>query len=128
MAAGQPLTDSERQPWLRDIARWIDGEIAAERSGVIACSALKRAYRDALRRPEVLFVYLHAARADLERRLTARPDHFMPASLLDSQLAALEPPAADERAVTIEVDEDPGRTVEQIRARLAAAAGRGRCA
>src|ERR1700761_4235300 len=102
MAAGQPLTDSERRPWLRDIARWIEGEIAAQRSGVIACSALKRAYRDALRRPEVLFVYLRASRADLERRLTVRPDHFMPVSLLDSQLAALEPPGTDERAVTID--------------------------
>ena len=128
MAAGEPLTDSERGPWLDDIARWIDGELLAHRCGVVACSALKRAYRDRLRRPEVVFAYLHASRIDLERRLTERHGHFMPASLLDSQLAALEPPAGDERALAVEVDDDPSRTVERIRERLAAVARREPCA
>ncbi len=125
MAAGEPLTDVDRLPWLEGIARWIDDELASGRRGVIACSALKRAYRDALRRPEVLFVYLSVPRAELYRRVNRRPGHFMPASLLDSQLAALEPPAADERALTVNADADPRRTVEEIRARLAAGAGRG---
>ena len=95
MAAGEPLTDVDRLPWLEGIAGWIDGEIAAGRCAVIACSALKRVYRDALRRPEVLFIYLSVPRAELDRRVSGRHGHFMPASLLDSQLAALEPPAAD---------------------------------
>jgi gluconokinase len=125
MAAGEPLTDIDRLPWLDGIARWIDQEIASGRSGVIACSALKRAYRDALRRPQVLFVYLSVPRAELDRRVNRRPGHFMPASLLDSQLAALEPPAADEQALTVHADADPKRTVEEIRAQLAAGADRG---
>ena len=124
MAAGEPLTDSDRLVWLNDIARWIDSEIAAGRCGVIACSALKRAYRDTLRRPEVLFVYLSVPRSVLQRRLTDRPEHFMPVTLLDSQLASLEPPTEDEQALTIEATEDPRRTVEQIRTQLEADAGR----
>ena len=67
MAAGQPLTDADRRPWLEQVAHWIDTEIKAGRSGVVTCSALKRAYRDMLRRPQVLFVYLSVPRADLER-------------------------------------------------------------
>src|ERR1700722_14634472 len=86
MAAGEPLTDVDRLPWLEGIAGWIDGEIAAGRCAVIACSALKRVYRDALRRPEVLFVYLSVPRAELDRRVSGREGHFMPASLLDSPL------------------------------------------
>jgi gluconokinase len=125
MAAGEPLTDVDRLPWLEGIAGWIDGEIAADRCAVIACSALKRVYRDALRRPEVLFVYLSVPRAELNRRVSGRHGHFMPASLLDSQLAALEPPATDERALTVDADANPRRTVEQIRAQLAAGAGLG---
>ena len=124
MAAGEPLTDGDRRVWLGDIARWIDNEIAAQRSGVVACSALKRSYRDRLRRTEVLFAYLRVPRTVLEGRLTDRPDHFMPATLLDSQLAALEPPTDDERSLTIDATEDPRRNVEEIRARLVVDAGR----
>jgi gluconokinase len=124
MAAGEPLTDSDRLVWLDDIARWIDNEIGAGRCGVIACSALKRAYRDTLRRPEVLFVYLCVPRSVLERRLTDRAEHFMPATLLDSQLASLEPPTAEERALTVNATDDPRRNVEQIRMRLEADAAR----
>jgi gluconokinase len=89
---------------------------------VITCSALKRAYRDRLRRPEVLFVYLAVPRAELERRLSARLGHFMPASLLDSQLAALEPPGPDEAAFTLNAANDPERTIELISERLTEAA------
>jgi gluconokinase len=118
MAAGQPLNDADRHPWLLRVAAWIDAEISANRSGVIACSALTHAYRDLLRRPEVVFVYLEVSRAELARRVRARAGHFMPASLLDSQLEALEPPGPDERALRIDADGSPGRTVELIRRRL----------
>ncbi|MDE3131312.1 MAG: gluconokinase [Acidobacteriota bacterium] len=118
MAAGQPLTDADRWPWLARLASWIDAEIAAGRHGVITCSALKRAYRDRLRRPQVLFVHLVLARAELERRLAGRSGHFMPAQLLASQLDALEPPAADEAALTIAADRDPARAVAAIVAAL----------
>src|SRR6266516_3454361 len=91
MRSGRPLTDAERGPWLRQIARWI-GEHSAT-GGVIACSALRRAYRDLLRdgHPDVRFACLVASREVLAARLADRPSHFMPASLLDSQLAALDP-------------------------------------
>ena len=119
MASGEPLTDTDRKPWLEAVAGWIDGEITTGRHGVITCSALKRSYRDVLRRPEVLFVYLSVPRDELRRRLQRRSGHFMPASLLDSQLRALEPPASDEAAVTVLASDAPARNVEQIRARLA---------
>jgi carbohydrate kinase (thermoresistant glucokinase family) len=118
MAAGQPLTDADRAPWLEAVARWVDEEIQAGRRGVITCSALKRDYRDMLRRPEVVFVYLSVPRAELERRMALRTGHYMPASLLDSQLEALEPPGADEAALTVAADGDPVRTVESIAAAL----------
>jgi carbohydrate kinase (thermoresistant glucokinase family) len=118
MAAGQALTDADRMPWLEQVAGWIDDEIAGSRHGVITCSALTRAYRDILRRPEVLFVYLSVPRAELERRVRGRRGHYMPASLLDSQLNALEPPAADESALTVQAGGDPARVVELIRTRL----------
>jgi gluconokinase len=120
MAAGQPLTDADREPWLAAVAGWIDGEIEAGRNGVITCSALKRSYRNRLRRPQVLFVYLSVPRAELERRLQSRTGHYMPASLLASQLEALEPPGEDEAALTIAASDDPARNVELITARLAA--------
>jgi carbohydrate kinase (thermoresistant glucokinase family) len=118
MAAGQPLSDADRIPWLEQVADWIDGEIAGARHGVITCSALKHAYRDLLRRPEVLFVYLSVSRAELERRLRGRRGHYMPASLLDSQLNALEPPAGDESAITVQAGGNPARIVELIKTRL----------
>ncbi len=107
MAAGIPLTDEDRHDWLDAVA----GRLAtAARSGtrlVVACSALKRSYRDVLRRgaPGTVFVYLAAPRDVLAERLAARRHHFMPATLLDSQLALLEPPAADEAAVTVDVSQ-----------------------
>ena len=119
MAAGEPLTDADRAPWLERVAGWIDAEIAAGRHGVITCSALKRAYRDRLRRPQVVFVYLQVPRAELERRLAGRTGHYMPASLLDSQLDALEPPGEDEAAFTVDAATGRARAVAAIRARLA---------
>jgi gluconokinase len=120
MRAGIPLTDDDRQPWLRAVAEWIDAQIATGRSGVITCSALKRAYRDVLLvgRPAATMVFLEVGRDVLDRRLMARPDHFFPEKLLDSQLAALEPPAPDERVRTVPVAGDATQTVTEIIALL----------
>jgi carbohydrate kinase (thermoresistant glucokinase family) len=120
MAAGEPLTDADREPWLEAVAGWIDAEISAGRHGAITCSALKRSYRDLLRRPQVLFVYLSVPRVELERRMRNRRGHYMPASLLASQLDTLEPPQHDESALTVAADDDPAHNVALIRARLAA--------
>lgn len=108
MRAGHPLDDTDRRPWLDAIGRWLDARQADDQSAVVTCSALKRRYRDRLRRghPNVCFAWLKVSRAELECRLELRKDHFMPASLLDSQLATLEPPASDEPAFTIDADGD----------------------
>jgi gluconokinase len=119
MATGHPLTDAQRAPWLAAVSAWIDGQLAAGRSGVIACSALKRRYRDALRRPGVVFVYLSVPHVELEHRLAHRVGHFMPAALLSSQLHDLEPPGADERAVTV-----PAASAQQAVTDVVAALGR----
>ena len=113
MAAGEPLTDADRWPWLDRVAA-----VLAERAPVIVgCSALKRAYRDRIRAGAggpVRFVHLAGSRALIEDRMAARTGHFMPAALLDSQFAALEPPGPDE-AVTLDV----ARPVAEIAAAAA---------
>lgn len=119
MAAGQALTDADRAPWLGRAAAVIDEHRRRERPLVMACSALKRAYRDVLRRDAVLFVYLSGARGQLDDRLRQRVGHFMPAALLDSQLATLEPPDADENAITVDIDATTAEMVERIRTALA---------
>ena len=102
MIAGIPLDDDDRWPWLDRIAYWITYEESHARQGVVTCSALKRSYRDRLCRAGdgVRFAYIHVSRGELERRI-ARRAHFMPASLLDSQLQTLELPAHDEAALTV---------------------------
>ena len=104
MHAGQALTDVDRAPWLKAIAEWIGVHEAAHQSAVVTCSALKRSYRETLRdgHPSVWFAYLDVPAAELAARVAHRPDHFMPASLLPSQLAAFEPLAADEPGATID--------------------------
>ncbi|MGH3279988.1 MAG: gluconokinase [Trebonia sp.] len=117
MRAGIPLTDTDRKPWLRAIGAWMDERVAAGQSGVVACSALKRAYRDQLLngRPMVAMAFLQVSREVLEQRLTARHGHFFPEKLLDSQLDTLEPPAADEEQVhTVRTEGDPEATVARI--------------
>jgi gluconokinase len=106
MQAGFPLTDEDRWPWLRAIAKAIDQAAATHRPVVMACSALKRTYRDVLvhDRKDVRIVYLKGTRDLIANRLARRRDHFMPSSLLDSQFAVLEEPFPDERAVTIDID------------------------
>ena len=121
MRAGIPLTDEDRQPWLRAVEDWIDARIAEGQSAVITCSALKRAYRDDLidGRPEVTMVFLMVGREILDRRLLSRPGHFFPEKLLDSQFAALEPPTADERQVlTVLAEGDASQTAAKIIATL----------
>jgi gluconokinase len=101
MRAGIALDDADRMPWLAAIREWMDANRAAGISGVVSCSALKRRYRELLvgGASDVGFVFLDADRALLVERLERRVDHYMPASLLDSQLATLEPPSADEATI-----------------------------
>jgi carbohydrate kinase (thermoresistant glucokinase family) len=108
MRAGISLTDDDRWPWLRAIAAWMDERIGQGESAVIACSALKRSYRDVLLagRPEAQLIFLAEDRELLARRLAARTDHFFPQQLLGTQFDALEPPQPDEHAIT--VPEGPG--------------------
>ena len=105
MRHGRALTDADRRPWLAAIRRWIDGQIAAGASGVVSCSALRRRYRRQLRedRPETRLLFLTGSRRLIRRRLQKRRGHFMPARLLDSQFATLEPPAAHERPIVVTV-------------------------
>jgi len=116
MHSGVPLTDEDRWPWLHGIAAWIDATQRVGNHGTIACSALKRAYRDILvgNRPDVRLVYLKGERDLIARRLAARDGHFMPPSLLDSQFATLEEPKADERPIVVSIVPHPRRIVEEI--------------
>ena len=114
MAAGHPLTDDDRWPWLARVADWIREHTAAHRPGVVTCSALKRSYRDVLRGDAVVFVYLAGSRELIARRLATRHEHFMPSTLLDSQFGALEPPGPDEHAITIDVSGSPDHTASLI--------------
>lgn len=116
MAAGRALDDADRLPWLHRVAGWIGDEEAAGRNAVITCSALKRSYRDLLcaGHPSVRFVFLLVPRAVLAARLAARHGHFMPASLLDSQLTTLEMLAPGEPGfVLAAVTESPDETAQE---------------
>jgi len=106
MSAGQPLTDDDRRPWLQAIADEIDRVTSDGHRLVVACSALKRAYRDVLvhGRGDVRIVYLDGSRALIARRMAARKNHFMPPALLDSQFKTLEPPGPDERPISVSID------------------------
>jgi gluconokinase len=104
MKAGEPLTDADRAPWLDAVAGWIEGRLLDGRGGVVSCSALKRIYRDRLRRADAAglrFVLLDPSPEMLRDRLAHRRHHFMPPSLLDSQLATLERPTPDEGVLVL---------------------------
>ena len=105
MSAGHPLDDTDRHPWLEAIGEWLVAH--ADHGGVMSCSALKRSYRDQLRAhaPQVELVHLHGTREVIARRQASRPGHFMPASLLASQFATLEPLGPDEHGQVIDVDQ-----------------------
>ncbi len=116
MAAGRPLTDADRAPWLEAVATWIDARKAAGEAAVVTCSALKRAYRDQLRlgRAQVRLVYLEGARDVIADRLKSRRHAYMPPTLLDSQLADLQPPGIDEGALTVPINQSVAEQVEEI--------------
>ena len=122
MAAGIPLTDQDRAGWLRSLAMQIRAAKAAGRGLVIACSALKRAYRDILRAeaPDLRFIFLRGDRALLAERLASRRGHFMPTSLLESQLATLEEPDPVEDAWVCDITESPDDIVASLIARVPA--------
>jgi carbohydrate kinase (thermoresistant glucokinase family) len=109
MQSGTPLTDADRWPWLHAIAARIDAWRDAGVSGVVACSALKRAYRDILigPRPDVVLVYLEGTQALIAERMAARKGHFMPPGLLDSQFQTLEAPTAEEHPIVASVAPGP---------------------
>jgi gluconokinase len=116
MARGEPLDDEDRRPWLVAVS---DFMLAQQRLGapaVVACSALKRAYRDRLRRglADLRVVFIHATPELLAERLERRSGHFMPPSLLASQLEALEPPSPDENVVVVQAGETPKEIVERV--------------
>jgi gluconokinase len=116
MHHGEPLTDEDRRPWLHAIADWIDGIRASGQHGIVACSALKRVYRDILvgGRRDVRLVYLKGDRDLIAQRVAARADHFMPPQLLDSQFETLEEPQADERPFVVSIAPHPREIVEAI--------------
>jgi gluconokinase len=116
MSAGHPLTDEDRWPWLRAIADEIDRVGGAGEHAVIACSALKRAYRDTLvhGRDDVRIVYLQGTEELIAKRLSARKGHFMPPGLLASQFKTLEPPADNENPITVSIDASVEAIVDDI--------------
>jgi gluconokinase len=116
MHKGIPLTDEDRWPWLRAIAKWIDATRAAGNHGVIACSALKRSYRDILigDRSDVRLVYLKGDESLIARRFATRHEHFMPLSLLHSQFDALEEPGPDENPIAVSIEPPPREIVSRV--------------
>jgi gluconokinase len=120
MSAGHPLTDEDRWPWLQAIADQIGRVCKANGHAVIACSALKRVYRDILvhGRDDVRIVYLDGTRELIASRLAARKGHFMPPGLLDSQFKTLQPPGTDENPVAVSIDASVDAIVDDIVGKL----------
>ena len=119
MRSGHPLTDKDRWPWLEQLRQQIERSFSAGENAVLACSTLKRAYRDRLRvSDEVKFVFLSGDYALVEKQLRSRHGHFMNAALLQSQFDDLEEPKADENVLTIELGRTPEEIVERIEAKL----------
>ncbi len=116
MHAGVPLDDHDREPWLDAIAAQIESWIEEGRPGVVTCSALKRRYRDRIivGRADVRLIYLSGSHEVIGARLAGRHGHFMPASLLDSQFATLEPPDPDEGATVVDIDQPVAAVVDEI--------------
>lgn len=118
MSQGIPLTDDDRWPWLDAIGRTIAASLAEGKSLVVSCSALRKAYRDRLRESAgggLAFVFLKGSRDLLLARMAARENHFMPVSLLDSQLATLEDPSGEPGVVTVDIDASVERIVADAR-------------
>lgn len=120
MSSGTPLTDEDRWPWLDSIRTWMDTQAGNGRSTIVTCSALKRVYRDVLATAagEVHFIHLNGDAAVLRERMKTRSGHFMPASLLPSQLNTLEPLAEDEAGIVVDILRPPGEIAGDIITRL----------
>jgi carbohydrate kinase (thermoresistant glucokinase family) len=114
MAAGRPLDDADRWPWLATVAAWIRQHTSAALPGVITCSALRRRYRDVLRGDDVAFVQLSGSFEEVSRRLAARRGHFMPASLLRSQFDTLEPLEDDENGIVVDIGRPAGEVADTV--------------
>ena len=116
MVSGKPLTDADRWPWLDTVCAWMDQQTAAGKSAIMACSALKRSYRDYLRRdrPDVKIVLIDVDKATLMARLAGRHGHFFPKKLLQSQLADLEMPAPDEHVLVVPATGTPVQMADEI--------------
>jgi carbohydrate kinase (thermoresistant glucokinase family) len=116
MHSGIPLTDEDRWPWLKAVASWIDKTRRSGGHGVVACSALKRSYRDILigDRTDVRLVYLKGDETLIARRIATRHEHFMPRSLLHSQFDALEEPRPDENPIIVSIEPQPREIVSRI--------------
>ncbi len=125
MRSGRPLDDDDRWPWLRTLAAWIGEHEKAGTSVVVTCSALKRSYRDLLREghPSVWFAHVTVDAELLRQRVERRTGHYMPSSLLESQLATLEPLQADEPGASISGAGEPGEVVSQLLSALGAERG-----
>ena len=125
MARGEPLTDQDRWPWLAAIGDWLDAEVARGANAVVTCSALRRAYRDVLRegRPGVVFCHVTADPELIRRRVEERHGHYMPPSLLPSQLDTLEPLAPDEPGVAVAADRRSEEVLAEALALLGLDAG-----
>jgi carbohydrate kinase (thermoresistant glucokinase family) len=122
MHAGVALTDADRAPWLAAVRTWIDARVTAGEPGLITCSALKRAYRNGLvdGRPNVRALYLKADEQVIQDRIAHRTGHFMPATMLESQLRTLEEPTPEEHAITVDVGGGVEETVQRVLAALGA--------
>ncbi len=122
MAAGHPLNDDDREPWLREVGERL-GSVDTG-SMIIACSALKLKYRDLIRAnaPGTVFIHLHGTVELLTERMAARPGHFMPVGLLESQLATLEPLASDEAGVVLNIAATPAQLAQKAATWLNASA------
>jgi gluconokinase len=115
MRDGQPLTDEDRRPWLKRLRELIEQSVAANENAVLACSALKKKYRDELRvNADVKFVFLHGSHDRIASQLKNRRGHFFNPTLLDAQFADLEEPKSTDDAVTIELTGEPRDTVKKI--------------
>jgi carbohydrate kinase (thermoresistant glucokinase family) len=120
MAAGTPLTDADREPWLDLVAAWIAERRVAGESGVVACSSLKRTYRDRLRQadPDLRLVYLRSDQDMIATRLAQRRNHFFPPGLLAAQFADLEEPGHDECPIIVPIGQTPEAAVGDVLAVL----------
>jgi gluconokinase len=118
MRGGVPLEDSDRLPWLRTIGEWLAEHAGA--GAIVTCSALKRVYRDVLREaaPEIVFLHLDGDKEVARQRVASRAGHFMPASLVDSQFAALEPLTPDEQGIVVDFALPVREIVDEVASKL----------